>query len=201
MRLPVRVDVARHLQHPSSDDLGVDRVIREVLRVVAIRAPLLRSDPLRHRGHRPRELADALVAQHLHVLEDEAGTRSVLRCRRLRGRHRVDRRLLGQQPRVVDLDHAGAAIPVLHGDDRWPLAARDAPAKHRARRMTRFAFIARLRSVARGRPPDLAWPPVRPASAEAGAGSGVVGAAAALPDGKAFNTGSAGSTTVPNTVG
>ena len=70
MRLPVVIDVARHLQHAPRDLLGVDAVVGQVFGVVAIGAALLGRDPGGDRSHQRVELVDAEIGQHLHVLVD-----------------------------------------------------------------------------------------------------------------------------------
>jgi hypothetical protein len=90
VRPPVRVEVARHLEHAARDDLGVLLVGRVVRGVVAVQAaglrPRLGRDPLVHRQHRAGELARADVGEHLHVLPLPRGRR---RRRRERPGHRV----------------------------------------------------------------------------------------------------------------
>ena len=75
MALPLGIDARRHLQHPARHDLGVDFVGGHVVGVVAVVAPLLRRHPAGQRRHGAGELRDRKVAQHLHVLVDDAGLR------------------------------------------------------------------------------------------------------------------------------
>mmetsp|Transcript_53735 Transcript_53735/g.126560 ORF Transcript_53735/g.126560 Transcript_53735/m.126560 type:complete len:307 (-) Transcript_53735:4949-5869(-) len=121
--LPLAVDRLRHLQHPPCHHLGVERVVGEILYVVAMHAALLGGHPAGHGRHGAVELADAEVAQHLDVLVDLPGLRAIRRRRIQRCRGLVAGRLLGQRAGVVDQLHARAAVAALHGLDRWPLAA------------------------------------------------------------------------------
>ena len=70
MRLPVGIDMPRHLKHASSGLFCVETVVGHVLHVVAIGAALLRRDPLGYRRHDPIELIGAQIRQHLNVLID-----------------------------------------------------------------------------------------------------------------------------------
>ena len=122
MRLPVGIDVLRHLQHPPGDDLGVLRVVGEIRAVVAVGATFLGGDPLRDRHHVACKLTDAQLTKHLDVLVNVLGLRTVGARRRRRLGRCVERRLGDEQPLVVKLLHASAAIACLDGFDWRSLA-------------------------------------------------------------------------------
>ena len=158
VRLPVGVDVLRHLDHAPRDDLGVLGVVAHVRRVVAVVAALLRRHPFGDRGHVARELGHAQVAQLRHVLVDVPGLRARVAGRRLGDR----RRLVGRGhahlgARVVDQFHAGAAVAALHGVDRRAFAAGQQGDRGQQRDPCgcQRALMASL--------PAAAWPGRRPA--------------------------------------
>ena len=113
MRLPVHVDVPRHLQHLARDLLGVEAVIGEILDIVAIGAALFRRDPFRDRQHDAIELVGAEILQHLHVAVNLGRLVAI-------GRGLVDRVWQGVRELEhaldlgpLDLGHRGAAIAIL----------------------------------------------------------------------------------------
>ena len=70
VRLPVGIDVSRHLQHAPCDHFPVEAVVGEVFDVVTISAALLGCDPLGDRQHGAGSSSALEVGEHPHVLVD-----------------------------------------------------------------------------------------------------------------------------------
>ena len=105
MRLPVGVDVPRHLDHAAGDLLGVEAVVGHVFGVMAIGAArvvaLLRRDPGGEGQHHPIELLLAEIAEDLHVLIDFVRALAV-------GRSLVDR--VGQHVGELERAHGRGVV-------------------------------------------------------------------------------------------
>ena len=122
--LPVGVDVARHLQHPAGDGLGVKTVVGHILDIVAVAAALLGGDPLGHRRHQAVELVGAEIGQHLDVLVFVDRKRPAGRDRVKGRRYHVVVSKVAVGTRVGDGDKAEPTVAQLLGCRRRAFAPR-----------------------------------------------------------------------------
>ena len=141
VRLPVRVDVLSHFEHPTRNDFGVHRIVREIGWVMAVNTALLGRDPGRDRGHGAHEFASTQIAQDFDVLINLRGLGTFARS----GRQWIGRLMFGDlhcdQAGIRYLLHAITPIAPLHGFHRWTLAARQQRGQAKERRKgskTRF---------------------------------------------------------------
>ena len=115
MRLPVGVDLPRHLQHAPGHHLGVLFVRLQLVGVVAVVAAFHRGHPGGQRLHQARKLPRADVVQHLHVLEHfvDGGRVCVGGFLGFGDRVEVGRR--GHLARLVELGRVETAVTMLNG--------------------------------------------------------------------------------------
>ena len=133
VRLVVLIDLLCHLNHAARHHLSVLLVIRKILNIVAISTTSLWRNPLGNGGHVAVELTDAQIAQNLNVFVNVLGLGAFGVSSVWRSRCGVQRRLLGQCARVVNLLHARTTVTRLNRLDGGSFTTRQHHSSHQAK--------------------------------------------------------------------